>query len=281
MAQKLYWCDTQVKYLNESCGCCLDKQKLGRQKMNQYDEFPNQAEQKSRPRHGSKFFYHLLERMAEIHDKKSADYASNDSPYGNYLFAGELSKLFDNPDDSGFLGRIGEKLYRLANLENPIAKGITKTPNFEFIEDTEIDICVITLLWMSCRREIRQRIKDSHVWIGGAAGGGKTDLLEQQARDAMRDSEFTPFQHVGPSGGQVFNPDPQMDENRRVINEVKDTLSAMTPSHRREIKNHLDVLSYSSKEQTRPGWAYNFNISPEANEALGTIINYLESTGKK
>lgn len=236
MVQKLYWCDTQVKYLDESCGCCLDKQQLGRQKMNGYDK--EESGDKERPRHGSKFFYHLLERMAEIHDKKSADYASNDSPYGNYLFAGELSKLFDNPDDSGFLGRIGEKIYRLANLENPI-NGTTKIPNNESIEDTEIDICVITLLWMSCRREIRQRIKDSHVWIGGATGGGKTDLLGQQARDAMREAGFG----EAPSGGQIFKPDPQMDENRRVINEVKDTLTAMTPSHRSEIysfmKNHF------------------------------------------
>jgi len=102
-------------------------------------------------RNGSPIFYSLLERMAEIHDRKSHDYASNDNPYGNYKFAGQMSKLFDNPDDAGFLGRIAEKLYRLANLEN----GIGKTPSNETVEDTEIDICVITALWMASRKERR------------------------------------------------------------------------------------------------------------------------------
>lgn len=101
-------------------------------------------------RHGSPTFYALLEEMSEVHDKKSHDYASNDNPYGNYHFAGVLSKLFDNPEDSGFIGRLGEKLYRLANLENRHL-----APNNESIEDTERDIVVITALWISDRRDRR------------------------------------------------------------------------------------------------------------------------------
>ena len=181
--------------------------------MNGYDNEGDSV--KSRSRNGSPFFYRLLERMAEIHDRKSADYASNDNPYGNYLFAGEMSKLFDDPDDAGFLSRIAEKIYRLANLENSTVNGTSKIPQNESIEDTETDICVITLLWMACRREMRQQINESDVWIGGAAGGGKTDLLNKQAKDAMREA---------PSGGQTFKPDPQMDENRRVIDLIKDYL---------------------------------------------------------
>jgi hypothetical protein len=107
---------------------------------------------KGRTRHGSSKFYEMLEKMADIHDKKSHDYASNENPFGNYHFAGTLSQLFDNPDDAGFVGRIGEKLFRLANLENN-----WKTPSNESIEDTEEDICVITLLWMTDRRERRSR----------------------------------------------------------------------------------------------------------------------------
>jgi hypothetical protein len=101
-------------------------------------------------RNGSPTFYQLLETMAELHDRKSHDYASNDNPSGNYHFAGMLSKLFDNPDDAGFIGRIGEKLYRLANLENggKIAKN-------EAIADTELDICVIVALWMADRLDRR------------------------------------------------------------------------------------------------------------------------------
>src|SRR5678816_577305 len=102
-------------------------------------------------RHGSPEFYKLLDRMAQVHDMKSHDYATNENPYGNYKFAGMLSKLFDNPDDSGFIGRLGEKLFRLANLENG-----GKKPKNESIEDTETDICVIVALWVSMRRDRRK-----------------------------------------------------------------------------------------------------------------------------
>lgn len=111
----------------------------------------NYPDGKGRPRNGSPSFYKLLEEMADTHDSKSHDYASNNNPFGNYLFAGQLSKLFDNPDDAGFVGRIGEKLYRLANLENG-----RKTPKNESIEDTERDLCVIMALWMSQRRDRRR-----------------------------------------------------------------------------------------------------------------------------
>jgi hypothetical protein len=109
---------------------------------------------KGRTRHGSPKFYEMLEKMADIHDKKSHDYASNENPFGNYHFAGTLSQLFDNPDDAGFVGRIGEKLFRLANLENN-----WKKPTNESIEDTEEDICVITLLWITDRRGRRSQAK--------------------------------------------------------------------------------------------------------------------------
>lgn len=108
-------------------------------------------------RNGSPIFYKLLNDMAEIHDKKSADYASNSNPFGNYKFAGMLSKLFDDPDDSGFISRIGEKLYRLANLENSV-EGTQKVPNFESIEDTETDVATIVTLWIAMRRERRDSV---------------------------------------------------------------------------------------------------------------------------
>jgi hypothetical protein len=89
--------------------------------------------------------------MSQTHDKKSHDYASNDNPYGNYHFAGKLALLFSHSEqDAGFIGRLGEKFYRLANLE----KG-QKSPSNESIEDTERDIAVITALWMADRRDRR------------------------------------------------------------------------------------------------------------------------------
>lgn len=103
-------------------------------------------------RHGSPVFYKLLEEMAETHDKKSHDYASNKNPYGNYHFAGEMALLFaHNSKDAGFVGRLAEKIYRLANLESS-----GKVPTNESIEDTERDIAVITALWMASRRDSRK-----------------------------------------------------------------------------------------------------------------------------
>jgi hypothetical protein len=109
-------------------------------------------------RNGSSEFYALLDEMGKLHDKKLHDYASNSDPFGNYYFAGKLSKLFDNPDDSGFIGRLGEKLYRLANLENG-----NKVPANESIYDTETDICVIVTLWIASRRN--RRYKDQNLKI--------------------------------------------------------------------------------------------------------------------
>lgn len=107
-------------------------------------------------RNGSEDFYNLLNEMAETHHRKSHDYASNDNPFANYKFAGMMSKLFNDSEDSGFLGRIGEKLYRLANLENN-----DKVALNESIEDTERDIAVIVTLWMAMRRERRRKKNDS------------------------------------------------------------------------------------------------------------------------
>jgi hypothetical protein len=100
---------------------------------------------------GSTTFYELLDEMADLHRKKSHDYASNDDPTGNYHFAGRVAGMFAySPNDAGFAGRLAEKLYRLANLEK--AK---KTPLNESVEDTEKDIAVITVLWMADRKDRR------------------------------------------------------------------------------------------------------------------------------
>jgi hypothetical protein len=103
----------------------------------------------------NKTFYELLKDAGDLHALKAHDYASDEDPYGNYKFAGMMSKLFDNTDDAGFMGRIGEKIYRLANLENN-----NKTPKNEAIEDTERDLCVIMVLWMSQRKDRRRKEPD-------------------------------------------------------------------------------------------------------------------------
>lgn len=108
-------------------------------------------EGQERIRHGSPTFYKLLQEMAETHDKKSHDYASNDNPSGNYHFAGQMAGMFNHsPQDAGFIGRLAEKIYRIANIESSGKIGLTET-----IEDTERDIVTITALWISDRRDRR------------------------------------------------------------------------------------------------------------------------------
>lgn len=114
--------------------------------------------QQSTQKNGSPEFYRLLDKMGEIHHKKSNDYASNDSPYGNYEFSGWVASIFSHsPEDMGFIGRIAEKMYRIANLEKDHKEILN-----ESIEDSESDICVITLLWMAARRERRNKKTSSH-----------------------------------------------------------------------------------------------------------------------
>lgn len=103
--------------------------------------------------YGSPTFYKLLDEMAEIHSRKSHDYATNDNPYGNYHFAGKIACLFSHsPEDAGFAGRLAEKLYRLATLESG-----KKTPLNESVADTETDIATIVALWMAERRDRRSK----------------------------------------------------------------------------------------------------------------------------
>lgn len=112
-------------------------------------------------RHGSPTFYALLEEMADTHNAKSHDYASNSNPSGNYHFAGEMATMFKHSShDAGFVGRLAEKIYRLANLESS-----GKTPKNESIADTERDIAVITALWMADRRDRRRAGKPMYYCV--------------------------------------------------------------------------------------------------------------------
>ena len=96
-------------------------------------------------------FEQLLRESKRLHERKSHDYASGENPYANYRFAGEIASLFNHsPHDAGFVSRIAEKIYRLSNLERD-----GKNPINESIEDTEMDIITITILWMASRQDAR------------------------------------------------------------------------------------------------------------------------------
>lgn len=120
-------------------------------RVNQYAE--ENFGDKGRTRHGSPTFYALLQEMAETHDRKSHDYASDANPSGNYHFAGQMAVMFSHsPQDAGFVGRLAEKIYRIKNLESSGRLGIT-----ESLEDTERDIATITALWIADRRDRRRK----------------------------------------------------------------------------------------------------------------------------
>lgn len=137
-------------------------------------------------RHGSPIFYNLLDEMAETHSKKSHDYANDNSPYGNYHFAGFIANLFNHSsDDAGFAGRLAEKMYRLSVL------GKRQTQPFnESVDDTERDIAVIATLWMASRREKR---------YGGAAGPGKpvAGCYQETAPDPVKEALLEVAQLAG------------------------------------------------------------------------------------
>lgn len=143
----------------------------------------------SRQRHGSPTFYDLLEEMAETHDKKSHDYTSDSNPSGNYHFAGKLASLFAHShEDAGFVSRLGEKMYRLANLESS-----QKIALNESIEDTERDIAVIVALWMSDRRDRRRKKQEAIAkvreqmnrgeWSGAYSEDKSSDPTSKTRRD--------------------------------------------------------------------------------------------------
>jgi hypothetical protein len=86
-------------------------------------------------------FHAALKRMAEIHDKKSADYATSTDRYSNFKEAAATAGV---TVDDVFAVLIGIKLARLKEL---IKAG--KTPNNESIQDTRLDLAVYSVLWLS------------------------------------------------------------------------------------------------------------------------------------
>lgn len=87
-----------------------------------------------------------LERMAEIHNRKSYDYAQTDSGeyYSNFEFAAMVAQPFTDPVDRVFATMIGIKLARLAELT---ANG--KAPQNESLRDTFDDLATYAALWAS------------------------------------------------------------------------------------------------------------------------------------
>lgn len=199
--------------------------------MNNYqsEEF---ADSKGRTRNGSPTFYKLLETMAELHDRKSHDYASSDNPSGNYHFAGMLSKLFNNPDDAGFIGRIGEKLYRLANLENA-----GKLAKNETIADTELDICVIVALWMADRRDRRSNIEKVN------------DILNRHENPHLSNELRLKYDDAKERGPEPVDSNPHRNTNCYFCaKEVNTDLKIIVGKYK---QSHVDCFENNKKQNNR------------------------------
>lgn len=115
--------------------------------------------EQTKSRAGSPEFYDLMQEMADLHDKKSHDYTTDNDPFGNYRFSGLISTMFGySANDAGFAGRLAEKIYRIYALESRGA-----VPKNESVADTERDIAVIAALWMASRREARKKREGNQV----------------------------------------------------------------------------------------------------------------------
>lgn len=90
-------------------------------------------------------FHAALKKMAEIHDKKSADYATDKNRYSNFEEAAATAGV---TVDDVFATLIGIKLARLKEL---LKSG--KTPANESVQDTRLDLAVYSVLWLSYHEE--------------------------------------------------------------------------------------------------------------------------------
>jgi hypothetical protein len=97
-----------------------------------------------RVRSGNPKYHALIEALADLHDRKSHDYAQADNPYSNFEYAATVSEPFTDPVDRVFVTQLAIKLARLAELT---AAG--KTPNNESVQDTRRDLANYALIWAS------------------------------------------------------------------------------------------------------------------------------------
>jgi hypothetical protein len=97
-----------------------------------------------RVRSGNPKYHALLDALAELHDKKSHDYAQADNPYSNFEYAAMVAARFKDPVDRVFVTQLAIKLARLAELT---AAG--KTPNNESVQDTRRDLANYALIFAS------------------------------------------------------------------------------------------------------------------------------------
>ena len=106
------------------------------EKLDWYNGQPEEATKKVNPK-----FHAALKRMAEVHNKKSSDYANDENRYQNFEDAAATAGV---DVEEAFLVLIGVKLARLREL-----KKSGKPPSNESVQDTRLDLAVYSTLLLS------------------------------------------------------------------------------------------------------------------------------------
>lgn len=99
-----------------------------------------------------KEFDALLQKMKEIHDKKSSDYAEDEDRFSNF----RLCEIGGIPAHTGIWIRLGDKYSRVGQF---LQKGSFKVEDESF-EDTCIDGANYFLLLLQCYRDFKRREND-------------------------------------------------------------------------------------------------------------------------
>ena len=88
-------------------------------------------------------FIELLDASKAIHLKKNQDYANDNNPFSNFERSALLIEWFSNSVDKTFMGLIGTKLARIAELSDG-----RKVQN-ESLDDSFLDLVTYCALWAS------------------------------------------------------------------------------------------------------------------------------------
>jgi len=90
-------------------------------------------------------FHKLLDKIREIHDSKSHDYAGTEDPFSNF----RQCEKFGIPAWKGLMVRMSDKWSRLTNLATKDAKVN------ESFEDTLLDLSIYSLICILLREDAK------------------------------------------------------------------------------------------------------------------------------
>lgn len=110
----------------------------------------------------NQYFDEVLNEMQDVHDKKNADYASDEDPFSNFTGVASATGL---SVDMVFFTMIGIKVMRLKELV-----GVGKDPNFESVDDTILDLANYAAIWKAFRARGNEPLDTIHMVVGPGNG---------------------------------------------------------------------------------------------------------------